>query len=330
MKYERMLVMLMVAVFAFFSVLAPYKFLSLNNLQTMLYQFPEFGLLSLSMMICILTGGINLSLSSLSALSGIGAAFILSSKFPLPAVILILAAVLVGLAASFLMGAVNGYFIAYVGVTPILVTVGTKAIYEGIGLLLTKGGSVSGFPPLFFSVGGGSVFGIPLPMIMFIVMAILTYILLQRSPWGERVYMIGINPVVAEYSGFSVKKILLQVYVYSALLAGVASMIMISRYNSGKVTLGSSYLLQTVAATVLGGVSISGGKGNVIGVIIATALLQVVSSGMNILGINRFIIVITMGAILIAALFINFLFEYGADKKERKRMSREILEHQAS
>ncbi len=309
MKYERMLLILCVVVFLIFALLSPERFLSANNILTMMYQLPEFGLLSLAMMVCILTGGINLSLSSLSALCGIGSAFILSSSLQLPAWILILIAMAFGLVVAILAGIVNGWFIAYVGVTPILVTVGTKAIYEGIGLILTKGGSVSGFPESFFFIGGGAILGIPFPLIIFIVISGITWLLLQKSPWGERVYMIGISPVVANYSGFAVKRILLQVYVYSALLAGVAAMIMISRYNSGKVTLGSSYLLQTVAATVLGGVSISGGKGKVSGVIMATVLLQFVSSGMNILGVNRFAILIIMGMILIFALVINYVMD---------------------
>jgi simple sugar transport system permease protein len=307
MRYERMLLVLCLVVFLVFAILSPSRFLSMNNIMTMLYQLPEFGLLSLSMMVCILTGGINLSLSSLAALSGIGSAFILSNPGAMPSWLAILAAMFFGLAVAGATGMLNGLFIAYVGVTPILVTVGTKAIFEGIGLLLTKGGSVSGFPETFFFIGGGSVLGVPFPLLVFVVVSVFTWLLLQKSPWGERVRMIGISPVVAGFSGFAVKRILLQVYVFSALLAGIAAMIMISRYNSGKVTLGSSYLLQTVAATVLGGVSISGGKGKVGGVITATVLLQFMSSGMNILGVNRFLILVVMGLILIIALAMNFL-----------------------
>jgi len=161
-------------------------------------------------------------------------------------------------------------------------------------------------------------------MLIFIIIAILTCILLQKTPWGEKVYMIGISPAAAEFSGFPVKKILLQVYVYSALLAGAAAIIMISRYNLGKVSLGSSYLLQTVSATVLGGVSISGGRGNVLGVILATILLQFISSGLNILGINRFIILICMGSILIFALIVNFLLDYWKNEKEKRRVCKMV------
>lgn len=311
MKYEKILFIVFLTVFIIFSILSPSRFLRPYNLQTMLFQLPEFGILSLGMMICIVTGGINLSISSITALTGIIGAIVLSSPntMMLDPTLLIILAVVAGISVALFTGFFNGFFIATLGVTPILVTIGSRAFFDGIGLVLTKGGSVSGFPEGFFFVGGSAVLGIPVPLYIFIVLSILTYVLLHHTPWGMRVFMVGSNPIAAGYSGVSVKRILFQVYVYSSFLAGVAAIIMISRYNSGKVTLGSSYLLQTVAAAVLGGTSINGGKGDVIGVILSTIILQTISTGMNILGINMFLITVTMGAILIIALLINFLME---------------------
>lgn len=314
MKYEKILVIIFISIFVFFSIISPHKFLRPYNLQTMLFQLPEFGILSLGMMICIVTGGINLSITSITALTGITAALILSGNIVLASnpVFLIIVAVLAAIGFSILTGIFNGFFIAILGVTPILVTIGSKAVFDGIGFVLTKGGSVSCFPEEFYFIGGSAPLGIPFPLIIFVVLAILMYLLLHRTPWGARVLMVGSNTTASNFSGISVRKILFQVYIISSLLAGLAAIIMISRYNSGKVTLGSSYLLQTVAATVLGGTSIYGGKGNVVGVILATAILQVISTGMNILGINRFLITVTMGAILIIALSINYFMEKGS------------------
>ena len=276
----------------------------------MLFQLPEFTILTFGMMVCILTGGINLSISAVTALSGIIAAIVLTgfSESILNPNLLILLAVVFGLVLAVMTGFLNGFFVAILGVTPILVTIGSQAVLEGIGYILTKGGSVSGFPFEFFFVGGATVLGVPVPLYILIAISGLMYFLLHRTPWGSNVFFIGSNIKAAEYSGIPVKRVLMQVYILSSCLAGVAAIIMISRYNSGKVTLGSSYLLQTVAAAVLGGTSISGGKGNVLGVILATAILQIVSTGMNLLGINRFIITVTMGLILILTLTINFIF----------------------
>ncbi len=309
MKYEKILLILLAVIFSFFSIVSPSKFLNLFNLQTMLFQLPEFTILTFGMMVCILTGGINLSISAVTALSGIIAALSLTglSDSVLNIPLLIILSLTFGMLMAILSGFLNGFFVAVLGVTPILVTIGTRAMLEGIGYILTKGGSVSGFPIEFFFIGGATFIGIPIPLYILTAVCVMMYILLHRTPWGTKVYFIGSNIHAAEYSGINVKRVLIQVYVLSSCLAGIAAMIMISRYNSGKVTLGSSYLLQTVAASVLGGTSISGGKGNVLGVILATVILQIVSTGMNILGINRFLITVTIGLILILTLVINYL-----------------------
>ena len=313
MKYQRTLVIILTLTFVFFSILSPSRFLRPYNLQTMLFQLPEFGILSLGMMICIATGGINLSISAATALSGIIGALILSGHVDSSLSVgwMIFGAIALGLITSFLTGVLNGVFVAFLGVTPILVTVGTRAVFEGIGFVLTKGGSVSGFPEGFDFIGAAAPLGIPFPLFIFSLVAAGTYLLLHRTPWGSRVFMIGSSPNASKYSGIPVRRILMQVYVYSSLMAGVAAVVMISRYNSGKVTLGSSYLLQSIAAVVLGGTSIYGGRGSVLGVILATAILQVISSGMNILGINRFLIQVSTGAILILALTVNYFAENG-------------------
>lgn len=305
------------------SILSPDRFLSLYNLQTMAFQLPEFGIIALGMMIVILTGGINLSITSGSALAGIMAAFILSGRVMVGASIGMSIALAIGviLVTSVLLGLLNGFVVAYIGVTPILVTLGSKTLYEGISMWLTKGGAISNFPEAYYWFGNESIIGIPVPMIIFIIIALITYVLLEKTPWGTRVYMVGSNPTAAVFSGINIKRVLMQVYVYSALMAGLAGVIMLSRYNSAKVDLGSSYLLQSVAAVVLGGTNIAGGSGKVFGTVIAVAILQVISSGLNILGVNRFIIDMITGAILIAVLTLNII----SNRRESRRKSDETV-----
>lgn len=314
MKSNKQLFIIFSVLFILLSIASPDRFFTLRNMKTMAYQLPEFGLITLGMMIVILTGGINLSITFASALSGIMAAYALVN-FDFNAWLVILAAILIASLVSLLTGVLNGIIVAYIGVTPILVTLGTGTLFEGISLRFTKGGTISGFSEQFSWIGSGTILGFPIPILVFLVAALVTYFLLERTPWGKRVFMVGSNPEAANFSGIKVKKILLQVYIYSSLMAGLAAVLMVSRYNTAKVDLGSSYLLQSVSATVLGGTSISGGTGSVTGTIFSLLILQVISSGLNVLGVNRFFIDIIMGAILILVLTIDFLSNRAEFKK---------------
>lgn len=308
MKYTQILLGILVFAFGLFSILAPYQFLSPNNLRTIMSQMPEFAIMALGMMVVILTGGINLSIAATSALCGIVSGLFLAGQVAagLSPPLVVLLAVLIGLGFAILTGAFNGGLVAYVGVTSIIVTIGARAVFTGLGLVMTRGGSISGFPLAYSFVGNSAPLGVPFPFFVFLAVLLVMYTLLHRTPWGRRVFAIGSNPLAAEYSGIRVRRVLFQVYVLSSLLAGIAALIMISRYNSAKITLGTGYLLQTVAASVLGGTSIYGGTGSVWGTVIAVAILQIISNGLNILGTNRFLIDASMGAILIIALTMNF------------------------
>ncbi|MTI59040.1 MAG: ABC transporter permease [Firmicutes bacterium] len=305
MKNNKQLFIIFILLFILLSLISPDRFLTIRNMKTMAFQLPEFALITLGMMIVILTGGINLSITFASALSGIMAAYVLVN-YDFNVWIVILFAFLLAFLVALLTGLLNGLIVAYIGVTPILVTLGTGTLFEGISLKFTRGGTISGFSEQFSWIGNGTFLGFPIPILIFLVVAIFTFLLLERTPWGKKVYMLGSNSTAANFSGINVKKILLQVYIYSSLMAGIASIIMISRYNTAKVDLGSSYLLQSVSATVLGGTSISGGTGTVSGTIIALLILQMISSGLNVLGVNRFFIDIIMGAILILVLTIDY------------------------
>lgn len=316
---EIMLAIILVGVFFFMGLLSPSKFFTVNNIRTMAFQMPEFGLISLGMMAAILTGGMNLSITSIAALSSISAAFVLSSDFTKenPALGMLLAAV-VCMAVAIITGLINGAVIAYVGVAAMLVTLGTMTLFEGIGLNLTKGGSISGFPLAYMKLGNGSMLGIPIPLLIYALAILVSYFLLERSNWGVKVYMTGCNETATRFSGINTKKTLLKVYIFSSAMAGVAGLVLISRYNSAKVDYGSSYMMQSVAAVVLGGTSITGGHGSVAGTAIAVAIIQVVSTGLNLFGMKRYIIDIIIGGILIVVLAVRFFSGKYRDSKKAK------------
>lgn len=316
---EMVLTCIFIILFILMSALSPDKFLSATNLQTMAYQMPEFGLMALAMMIAVLTGGINLSIITGSTLAAIIAGYFMTTGFvqsnPVIGVIL---AVILSIFLACLTGVFNGAVIAYIGVAPILVTLGTKTLFEGLGLKFTRGGSVSGFPALYGSIGSGEIAGIPYTIIIYAVMIIVSYYLFERSKWGTEVYMIGCNETATRFSGIKTKKTLMWVYIYSGILSGIAGVLISSRYCSAKTDYGSSYLMQALTAVVLGGTSIAGGSGSVAGTVIAVLIIQTISTGFNIYGINRYIINIITGVILIAVLAIRYISKAMSDKKKIK------------
>jgi simple sugar transport system permease protein len=321
-KYSETIVLALVLLgsILFMWALNGMNFVQLYNFQSMAFQLPELGVLSLAMMITMLTAGINLSIISTANLTGIVIAMILTSGLSVdaagnPTAGVILLAVLAGLAAAALIGLLNGYLIAGLEVSPILATLGTMILLNGLAIVMTRGYVISGFPESIRFIGNGLVAGVPMPLIIFLVLAALMALILNRTPLGTKIYLIGSNPVATFFSGVNNRRVLMRTYLLSALYAGMAGIIMISRFNSAKADYGKSYLLMTVLASVLGGVSAAGGFGKVSGLVIALVILQIVSSGFNLMGVNPFLTVALWGTILILVMVVKFLLEQRAQKR---------------
>ncbi|MBN1266523.1 MAG: ABC transporter permease [Anaerolineales bacterium] len=302
------------------SVLNGAQFFRARNIQSMAFQMPELGILSLAMMITMLTAGINLSIIASANLTSITIAIVLS-HFMGPDMSaggstgIVLLAILAGLAVSAIIGLLNGLLIAHLDVSPILATLGTMILVNGISIVLTKGYVISGFPPLILFLGNGKVAGIPMPMIIFIVCVLILWVILSQSRLGLNIYMYGSNPVACHYSGVNNRKVLLKTYLISGLFAGVAAIIMMSRFNSAKADYGESYLLMTVLASVLGGTSASGGFGKVSGLVISLVILQLVSNGLNLMQVNNFLTIAIWGIILIFVMIANYYSNRGPQKR---------------
>lgn len=307
---EVTLIAVLVVITLLLAILTKGKFLSSANLVSMAFQLPEFGFIALGMMVVVLTGGINLSVINTAAMSSIAGALIISKIFNQGAgnatVALIggLAGIVV---VALLGGALNGLAVAHFGVAPMLVTISTMMIFEGVGLLITKGGAISGFPPNYMWIGAGKILGIPFPMILYTLAVIIFVILLEHTVWGRHVYMVGCNPTATYFSGVSNRSVLMRVYLLSAACGIFAAILISSRYNSAKVDYGSSYLMKSIVATVLGGTDINGGYGKVIGTVTAVFIIQAISSGLNLLNVNRFLTDVIMGGLLLVVLAINFI-----------------------
>ncbi len=298
------LMLLMLALWAVFAIAIGDRFFSVNTLQSMAFQMPELGILSLAMMLALLSGGLNLSIIATANLTGLTIAFVLTRYVPgsegMAWAGLQVLAIASGFAVAALVGLVNGFVIAYLGVSPILATLGTMTLCKGLAIGLTRGNVLSGFPEPIVFIGNGTVFGVPFALIVFALCALPVAIMLNATPFGTKVYMIGSNEKATRYSGVDTRAILLRLYVLSSLLAGVAAVVMLARFNSANAAYGESYLLVTILAAVLGGVDPFGGFGKVGGLILALIILQMISSAFNLLNLSQFLTLAIWGGTLIA------------------------------
>jgi simple sugar transport system permease protein len=305
----------MIATITVMSIFLPDKFLRMVNFQSMASQFPEYGLLALGIMLAMITGGIDLSVVSIANLSGVAGAMVLASHgqaqaLGISAGIIIILAILAALAVALICGLINGLIITFVGVPAIIATLGTNGLFIGLAIIFTGGHGIRGFPEEFLFIGSGEILKMPMPLIIFVFVAALVSLMLRRSAQGFKMYMLGASPVVTRFSGINNNMVLIKTYLLSGLLAGIAAIIIISRVNSMRPGYGYAYLLLGVLIAILGGTNPEGGRGSVLGMCMAIVILQVLQSGLNILGFNPFVKKFIWGLILILVMVINF---YQAD-----------------
>lgn len=296
------LIFFLAVVLVAFSLASP-RFLTAENFGSIAFQLPELGLLTLAMLVPIISGGLNLASTYTANMAGLTLAWVLQlnggpQAGPGAFVVGSLAAIAVGTLAGLVMGLV----IAYVGAHPILVSLAMMIFLRGLGEFLTRGGDVSGFPAFIQPIGHGSLLGIPIPMLVFLVAAVVWHLMLARTRHGFSTYMLGSNIEAARYSGLHTKRTLTLVYTFSGAICAVAGIIMLARFNSVRVGHGESYLLITVLACFLGGVDPFGGFGRVLPVVLALFILQVLSSGLNLLGANQHLATAVWGLFLLAVM----------------------------
>ena len=293
----RYLLVIMVAVIILMALSAGTTFFSLSNLQSMSSQMPLLGILALSMVVCMLTGGINLSIIATTNACALVMASIIT-QHP-DNTLMLLVALVAGLITAIVIGLANGILIAYIGVSPILATLGMMTLINGLNVLISGGSVISSFPAALLILGNGSVLGIPMPLILFSIFAIGLWAMLEHTPLGRTIYLIGSNEKASRFSGINTQKSLMWVYVVSSILCWVAALIMMAKFNSAKAGYGESYLLVAILASVLGGINPDGGFGRIIGVCLALIVLQTLESGLNLLGVSSYLTMALWGGILI-------------------------------
>ena len=312
------LLVLLSIVFTLMAIASPQNFLKLETFQGMAFQLPELGMLSMAMMLAMLTGGINLSIIATANIASITAAMILQKFCAVDqassSIFFIALAIFAALLISALFGAVNGVLIAGIEIPPILATLGTMKLLQGLALVVTKGYVISGMPAPVVAIGNNMIFGLPIAMIIFIVFALLLGVYLNHTSSGFKTFLLGSNHVATCFSGIDNNKVIIRTYMLSGIYSGIAGIIMLSRFNSAKAGYGDSYLLVTVLACVLGGVKSEGGFGDIKGLALSLIILQMLSSGLNLLGASSFLTLVVWGTVMIAVMLAQ-----NYSSKERRR-----------
>lgn len=298
-SWEFKLGILLISLLAIMSLLSE-TFRGLWNLITVTQQMVEFGIIAIAMTFVIITGGIDLSLGSIVGLTTI----VVASIFGITENIVL--AIICGLTVSILCGFINGYLISKFAAPAMLITLGTQILYRGIALVISKGNAISYFPDSYYYIGQEYFFEyIPVQVLVLIVICLILFIVLNKTEFGKNIYNIGNNIVATKFNGVDVKRVQLKTYTLAGFLGGIAGIIISSRVSTARADLGSVYVLQAVAAVVLGGTNIAGGSGTVLGTMIGVLIFSVLGNGLNHLEVNPFFQTFIMGSCLIIVLLIN-------------------------
>ncbi len=301
------------------------KFYTLINFQTMASQFPEFGLMALGVMLCMVTGGIDLSTVGIANLAAILTAFFLKAvALPdggLPAYA-IPAAFALAMAVGAVLGVFNGLLVSKVRIPPILATLGASELFTGVAIVLTNGNAVSKLPIGYATAINSKVLGnlIPVQLIVFTAVALVIWFLLNRTTYGVKIYLLGTNATAARFSGLSNDRLLVKTYMLSGICAALGGMIMLANYNSARANYGSVYVLQCILIVVLGGVSPAGGKGRISGVVLAIFLLRLLETGINRFPqISSYYISLIWGGVLLLVMVLDYFSDYSAGRRLKRR-----------
>lgn len=316
----RRLLVVFAAVFVLCSLLKGSAFLNLGNFQSMMKQFPEYGLLAVAIAMALLIGGIDLSAVYLANLSTIIAGKFLLSQMASGAsegsvVGLIYASFLLCLGIGALGGALNGFLISGLGIPAMLATLGTQSLFWGLSVVLTGGSTLGGFPRQLSKIVNTSFGIVPLSVILFAIGAVLAGVVVSKSVLGRQMKMYGTNNRATTFAGLNNRKLVVATHMMAGVLAALSGIIMWGRYSSAKPDNGASYTMQAILIAVMGGISPNGGKGSIQGVVVAVLIIQMVSSVLN---MYTWIPTACRQIIWGALLLLVMIFNYVNDQRSRK------------
>jgi len=276
-------------------------FLTERNLINILQQSSLNACIAIGMTLVIISGGIDLSVGPTAALTAVVAATVLIAGYPVAVVVAL------ALAIGGVCGLINGSLIAFCGLQPFIVTLGTLSLFRAIALIFTGGNPVLGIPAGFRALFGSDLGPIPIPVLIVGVIGIAAWLLLQRTPLGEYILAVGGNEEAARVSGVPIAQTKIAAYVISGMLAALTSLILIARLGAAEPTLGNLWELEAIAAAAIGGSSLSGGKGSIVGTILGAVILGAMRNGLTLLNVQAFYQLLATGIIIILAMLIDRL-----------------------
>ena len=288
-------------IFIFFSMLIP-SFATAGNILSTLEQVSMFGVISIGVTFIIITGGIDLSSGSVVALTSVVCAMIVGASADLHIIVL---AILASMGVGAICGLINGSFTALVGIPPFVATLGMMTIARGAASLISAGRPVNTSSAPFEWIAGSSFYGIPGLVIIYVAIVIIASLILKRTQYGRHVYAIGGNEHAAKICGINVKKTLMITYIFAGALSGIAGMMLTSRSYAGNPVYGNMWELDAIAATVIGGTSLSGGRGSVFMCMIGALIIGFINKGLNLIGVDAYWQYIVKGSIIIAAVCLD-------------------------
>lgn len=274
-------------------------FMTWRNWMDILRQTSINGILAVGMTYVILTRGIDLSVGSILAFSGLCSAMVAVQGYGL------LAALSAGMFAGAVMGALNGFMVANLSIPPFVATLGMLSVGRGLTFILNDGSPVTDLPEAYLALGTGKLGPIGMPIVIFAIVALFFWLVLKYTTYGRYVYAVGGNEKSARTSGIGVRKVTFSVYVISGLLAGLAGIVLSARTTSALPQAGVSYELDAIAAVVIGGTSLSGGTGSIVGTLFGALLIGVINNGLNLLGVSSYYQQVAKGLIIVFAVLID-------------------------
>lgn len=296
------------------AIVSPGNYYGVDNLRSMIFQFPEYGLIAYGMMLAMMSGGIDLSLVGIANLAGIVAAKIMLDMggSGLSIALSCLAALCVGC----LCGLFNGFMIGQLRVPAMLVTLCGLHLYTGLGLAITTGPALNGLPEVFIQIANGSLGSFPNVLFIFAVVLAGIAFLMRCTVFGKQLLFMGSNNDASRYSGIDTLKVTLLTYMFSGILGSISGLLISSHFGSAKSDYGSSYTLLSLLIAVLGGIHPDGGRGSVLGVTLSILLLQLISNAFSVLEVDTTLKTFVYGLLLIGSLSFTALT---ANRKPRRR-----------
>lgn len=311
-KYTGLLLILLVIVLLFFTVTQGSKFWSASMLSGMCMQFPEYGMITLGLMFCFISGNIDMSFVALGDFASIMAVrYIVANTNDDMADGAVIGVIMTGIVIAVIIGIfggfINGLLVTMLKIPPVMATIAMSLVWQGFSTALTRGDAVTGLPYLYSEIGHSNVLGfIPFPLFIFIIGFIIAAFLIKCTTYGEKLYMIGTNPKAAMFSAINTRLLIIVTFIICAVYSNIGCMIMVSTMSSAKADYGSSYLMRCILILVLAGVLPDGGYGKITDVILSIVIIQIIASGVNMFPqINTYYASLIWGGLLLIVLILS-------------------------